>query len=524
MSQVSGRLRGGNIDAWQAWRAPVPVASFGSGINVALGGRSYRRRLLTTDSIVIFVASLLPAVLALATIKQGTGPGRSITEVLGLGSLGLSTPPRFVLLGAVVSGCWMMSLNIFRTRAAGRIAIGVQEYKYLVCATAALAGTIGVLALVTTATDLRIFLLVSLPFGLASLLLGRWCWRRWLAIQRDRGFALSNVLIVGQAKDAPYVLRQISRKSGPAYRVVGVLLDGETEFEAENKIRAMDPSLPLVYDSARIEHLVRSMGADTVVVAGPLVGGNRALQELGWRLETCATQMIVVSSLTNVSDRRMWISPVDGMPMLHVDLPRFTGSRFVVKRAMDIATSATALLLLLPVFLVVALVIHYDSPGEVFFKQNRAGRDGTPFRMFKFRTMVQDAEAQLATMKLCNEGAGPLFKLKADPRITRVGGWLRRHSIDELPQFFNVLIGDMSLVGPRPPLHTEVADYEGHAYRRLYIKPGVTGLWQVSGRSNLDWEESVRLDLYYVENWTMWGDLRIVWRTFKVMFRPDGAY
>lgn len=144
--------------------------------------------------------------------------------------------------------------------------------------------------------------------------------------------------------------------------------------------------------------------------------------------------------------------------------------------------------------------------------------------MFKFRSMVSTAESDLADLQGLNEGAGPLFKLKHDPRVTRVGRWLRKYSLDELPQFFNVLKGDMSLVGPRPPLPIEVAAYEGYTHRRLYIKPGVTGLWQVNGRSDLDWEESVRLDLYYVENWSVTGDLMIMWRTFKVMVAPSGAY
>lgn len=138
--------------------------------------------------------------------------------------------------------------------------------------------------------------------------------------------------------------------------------------------------------------------------------------------------------------------------------------------------------------------------------------------------MVQDAEAQLAALQKLNEGAGPLFKLKDDPRVTRCGNWLRKHSLDELPQFLNVLRGDMSVVGPRPALFAEVETYDGHARRRLLLNPGVTGLWQVSGRSNLEWKESVRLDLYYAENWTVLSDLRLIWRTFQVMVKPDGAY
>ncbi|WP_411732525.1 sugar transferase [Paeniglutamicibacter sp.] len=525
MSQISGRLDGRKLGPIRAWHSTtLPVSTSVAGSNAGVGGRGYRRRLLLTDVLIIFMASVLPAAVALGAIQDAGGKGRGLAHSLGLTNLTVAEPPRFALAGIIIAGCWILSLKFFRTRAIGRIAVGMQEYKFLAYATCALAGVIGSLALITATTDLRIFVVLSLPVGLGALLIGRWAWRQWLVVQRARGFALSNILIYGQAKDAPYVVRQISRKSGPAYRVVGVLLDGEPDAEAENKIRAADPTLPLIYDSGRVEDDVRRLGADALVVAGPLTGGNRAIQELGWRLETCATQLILVSSLTNVAGRRVRMSPVDGMPLLHVDLPAFTGWRYAIKRGMDVAFSAAVLLILLPVLLVIALVIRMDSPGKVFFKQERAGRDGTPFKMYKFRTMVEDAEEQLAKLQLLNEGAGPLFKLKDDPRITRVGGWLRRHSLDELPQFLNVLKGDMSVVGPRPPLKREVADYEGHTYRRLYIKPGVTGLWQVSGRSNLDWEESVRLDLYYVENWTVLSDLRIVWRTFRVMIQPEGAY
>jgi lipopolysaccharide/colanic/teichoic acid biosynthesis glycosyltransferase len=177
-----------------------------------------------------------------------------------------------------------------------------------------------------------------------------------------------------------------------------------------------------------------------------------------------------------------------------------------------------------PVLLVLALVVHFDSPGPVLFRQERIGKDGRPFAMLKFRSMVQDAETRLAALADANQGAGVLFKVKDDPRITRCGRWMRRFSLDELPQFVNVLKGDMSLVGPRPPLAREVGEYERYTHRRMLIKPGITGLWQVSGRSDLDWDDSVRLDLYYVENWSIMGDLMILWRTFRAVLAPVGAY
>lgn len=507
MSQISGRLEDHTFGTTRLFGSPRMVAPAVTS-SVALGGRRYARRLVITDILIIAGASVLPAALAAGRFSSG---GQQLSE-------------QFALMGGAVALSWALSLVLFKTRAAGRIAVGMQEYKFLVCATAAVAGGIGLFALITGNLDFKLFISLSLPVGLGALLVGRWGWRQWLLRQRQRGFALSNVLIYGQIKDAPYVVRQISKQSGPAYRVVGVLLDGERDVDSERALRAADPTLPLSYDTGVIEDEVNFYGADSVVVAGPLTGGNLALQELGWRLEKVGTKLIVVSSLTNVASRRVRTSPVDGMPLLHVELARFSGWRFWFKRGSDISFAAAALLALSPLLLLIALLIRMDGPGKIFFKQERAGLDGQPFQMFKFRTMVVDAEAQLALLEAQNEGAGPLFKLKHDPRVTRIGRLLRKHSLDELPQFLNVLRGEMSVVGPRPPLFKEVEAYQGHDHRRLYLKPGVTGLWQVSGRSNLDWDESIRLDLYYAENWSVLGDLRIVWRTFKVMIKPEGAY
>jgi exopolysaccharide biosynthesis polyprenyl glycosylphosphotransferase len=212
------------------------------------------------------------------------------------------------------------------------------------------------------------------------------------------------------------------------------------------------------------------------------------------------------------------------LPLLHVEIPQFEGGKHALKRVLDIAVSGTALILLAPLFLVLTILIRIDSPGKALFSQERVGRGGETFRILKFRSMVADAAKLQDELAERNEGSGLLFKIKDDPRITRIGRVLRKYSLDELPQFWNVLVGDMSLVGPRPPLMCEVECYEGHVSRRLYIKPGLTGMWQVSGRSELSWEESVWLDLYYVENWSITGDLVIMWRTFKVIVHPVGAY
>ncbi|ELT45968.1 undecaprenylphosphate glycosylphosphotransferase [Arthrobacter nitrophenolicus] len=234
--------------------------------------------------------------------------------------------------------------------------------------------------------------------------------------------------------------------------------------------------------------------------------------------------LIMAPALTDVAGPRIHTQQVAGLPLIHVTTPTLEGGQRVAKRLFDIVVSALLILLAAPAMACVAVLVKLDSPGPILFRQERVGIEGRHFRMLKFRSMVVDAESKLQELADQNEGSGPLFKMKNDPRITRIGGALRRFSIDELPQLFNVFSGSMSLVGPRPPLPREVEAYESDVRRRLLVKPGVTGLWQVSGRSNLSWQDSVRLDLYYVENWSLAGDLVIILRTVRAVFHSTGAY
>nr|BFF09362.1 hypothetical protein GCM10025699_06650 [Microbacterium flavescens] len=233
---------------------------------------------------------------------------------------------------------------------------------------------------------------------------------------------------------------------------------------------------------------------------------------------------MLCNRLTDVAGPRLSLRPLDGLPLVQVKIPEFEGGMHAVKRATDIGLALFALVPILLLTPILAVIIKRGSPGPVLFRQLRVGRDGRQFWMLKFRTMTADAEGQRDALLVGNEASGPLFKLKQDPRVTRVGAVLRKYSLDELPQFLNVLRGDMSIVGPRPPLPSEVTTYDGAVCRRLYIKPGITGLWQISGRSDLSWDDSVRLDLRYVENWSIATDLMIMWRTAKVMIAPKGAY
>lgn len=483
--------------------APTSVVALSTMSGVAWRKR-YQRALLFTDTVFILSAMWL----TMLVLSQGV-PESALqnSELLGI--------------GLTVTGVWLLMMNLLRTRDSRVVGTGSGEYMRVVRASAATFATFAVVVVVLDLEAPRGFLFLALPFGVTVLLVSRWLWRRWLVRQSRFGHFLSEVVVVGRPADVRYVTEQLAVKSGAVYDVVGAVYEGGSGLPALNVAGKL---VPTVSGLNRVEDFVAHTGADAVIVAGHLHEGRAYIRELGWRLEKTSTELVLASSLTNVAGPRITMRPVEGLPLMHVELPQFTGGRHVVKRALDIALSLTAIVLLAPLFVVLAVVIRRDSPGGAIFVQDRVGRQSTLFKMLKFRSMVVTAEEDLNLLRKQNQGSGPLFKMHDDPRVTAVGRFLRKYSLDELPQLYNVLRGDMSLVGPRPPLLSEVSDYEHHTHRRLYIKPGLTGLWQVSGRSDLDWDESVRLDLYYVENWSVTGDLIILWRTFKVLLKPTGAY
>jgi exopolysaccharide biosynthesis polyprenyl glycosylphosphotransferase len=269
---------------------------------------------------------------------------------------------------------------------------------------------------------------------------------------------------------------------------------------------------------------VRQSGADTVAVLSSSELDGVALRRIAWGLEKTGTALCVAPALLDVAGPRTTIRPTAGLTLLHVDHPELSGPRQAIKGLFDRIMAGAALVMLAPLFCVLAVAIRVSDAGPVLFVQTRVGKDGRPFKMYKFRTMVVDAEKRLAELRARNEFDGVLFKMRNDPRVTAVGMRLRKWSLDELPQLINVFRGEMSLVGPRPALPDETALYADHVRRRLVVKPGLTGMWQVNGRSDLSWEETVRLDLRYVENWSFALDLQILWKTVSVMLRGSGAY
>jgi exopolysaccharide biosynthesis polyprenyl glycosylphosphotransferase len=270
---------------------------------------------------------------------------------------------------------------------------------------------------------------------------------------------------------------------------------------------------------------LRDNRADTVAVTAWSDLSQADLRRLSWELEGTGVSILVAPRLTDIAGPRVHVRPVAGLPLLHVEEPEFRGTRRVLKGILDRSIALTMLLVASPFLLLLVLVIRVTSPGPALFRQERVGKRGKPFMMLKFRSMYRDAEHRLAELQELNENSdGLMFKIRDDPRVTAVGRWLRRFSLDEVPQLINVVRGHMSLVGPRPPLPVEVARYGYDVRRRLLVKPGLTGLWQVSGRADLSWDESVRLDLRYVENWSFAFDLMILWKTLFAVLARRGAY
>ncbi|MCW4385440.1 sugar transferase [Salinibacterium sp. SYSU T00001] len=468
--------------------------------------RSFRHRLLATDILIVAVAVTAP----FAAVTAAAAPRP--TDALALG-----------MIAAGIATLWLTLLAAFGTRDSRVLGVGVVEYKRVISASTMLMGLLAIAFVVAQSGPIHPAFVVAFPAGLSALVLSRWGWRRWLVAQGREGHSLSRVVVVGARSDVAYVTRQIERASRAAYTVVGAVIDGPPAAQADAAAASLK-ELPQRHNLDAVAATAAELGADSVVVAGSPSDRPDFIRELSWQLEGTATELVLATSLADVAGPRIHLRPIEGLPLIHVEIPQFEGGRHIVKRAFDVVVSATALVLLAPLLALIALAVRLDSPGPALFAQERVGRDGRRFTMWKFRTMTPNASEDLAGLLDHNETDGVLFKMRNDPRVTRIGRLLRRHSLDELPQLWNILIGDMSVVGPRPPLPREVESYEKHVHRRLYIRPGLTGMWQINGRSDLSWEESVRLDLYYVENWSLVGDIVIMWRTLRQVSNPVGAY
>jgi exopolysaccharide biosynthesis polyprenyl glycosylphosphotransferase len=353
--------------------------------------------------------------------------------------------------------------------------------------------------------------------------------RRRQSVRRRAAYRLRRVLVVGEPGGADQAVAHLATRGEHAYAVAGVVPVGSARLESGAHIAARLGVLAPAgarEDAAVVLRAAREQQAELVLVApGPRLSAER-LRRLSWWLHDAGLPVALAPGLVDVQVRRVSVEDPAGLVLLHIAPPVRHGPQVRLKSALDRTGAALGLLLLAPVFCVLAALIRATSRGPVFHRQVRCGQHRTPFTMWKFRTMVADAEQRKAELVRAgaNEHDGLMFKMRHDPRVTAVGRFLRRCSLDELPQLLNVLRGEMSLVGPRPPLPDEVAGYDEVALRRLAVKPGITGLWQVSGRSELTWDETLALDLRYVDNWSLAGDLEVMSRTLRAVVDGRGAY
>lgn len=467
----------------------------------------YSRRLILTDTLV-----LIWVVFGTQIFWFGTGNAQ----------LSISRDQRFSdisywAFSTALVLLWIWALSLADSRSYRVIGAGSTEYIRVVDASIRLFGIIAIIAFLFQVDIARGFLLISLPIGILVLVIMRWLWRQWLVAKRTHGEYMNRVLLVGSESSVAQIALELSRRKNAGYRVVGACVPSG---KVADTIPGTD--IPVMGNVDAVERAMLATGADTVAVTSADDLPPDKVKQISWGLEAGRQHLVLAPSIADIAGPRIHMRPVAGLPLIHVETPRFSlGQRFA-KRTVDLVVAIVGVILISPLLVLLAMSVRLSTPGQVLFRQTRIGLRGREFTMLKFRSMVPNAEELLAELQKQQRDAGNevMFKMKDDPRVTPTGRFMRKFSLDELPQLFNVIGGSMSLVGPRPPLPREVEQYADHVHRRFLVKPGITGLWQVSGRSSLSWEETVRLDLSYVENWSLLGDLAILLKTAKAALAP----
>lgn len=444
----------------------------------------------------------------------------------GLASEGVSLLDgvNYTEVSAGIAAMWLAALAINHSRSQRIIGSGVEEYRRVWWATIAVFGGIAIVSMLFKLEIARGYLAVALPLGITLLFSTRWLARRIvLKAREDFGKCITRLLVVGSPRAVRDLTVALAREPWSGYDVVGACVPGQYP-RADIGIPGFG-AIPILGDESHVAQSVISTNCHAVAVAASEQFHGKAMRDLSWELERLNIDLLVAPGVVDVAGPRLHMRPVAGLPLIHVEKPQYHGAKRFQKRAFDLGFSSLALLFGLPLLMLIAIAVKSSSKGPVIYKQQRIGLDGDPFEMIKYRTMIVGADKMVGELAELNDSEqGILFKIRNDPRVTPVGRFLRKYSLDELPQFLNVIKGQMSVVGPRPPLATEVETYDDDAKRRLLVRPGITGLWQVSGRSDLSWEDSVRLDLFYVENWSMMADLVIALKTLRVVVNHTGAY
>ncbi len=471
--------------------------------------QSYRRRVMAVDAFVVIAAVVLAQV------------GRF--QILGTDASGYVSWQRATALSVGLALTWLVALGVLQSRDISLVGVGSEEYRRVVSATAWVFGLTAVTSLILQTQLSRGYLMIALPLGLVGLLSGRHAIRRDLARRRLRGEFVTRVLILGKPEQAAVLCTSLDRSKDVGYAVAGVCIP-DYDGAVGQQLITPTGSLPILGDENSVEVALRLTGADALAVTAVEHLGHEKMRKLAWRLDSLGVDIIVVPGMTDIAGPRLKLRPIDNLPLFHIARPRHGGPSMYGKRIFDLVLGSAALAVILPAMLITALAIKFDDGGPVFFRQSRVGQHGKLFRIIKFRSMSVDAEVRKGAEQAAAGSAGVFFKSAADSRVTRVGRLIRATSLDELPQLFNVLAGSMSMVGPRPLVPGEGESVEHFVQRRALVKPGITGLWQVSGRSDVSEEERIRLDHSYVDNWSCVQDLVIVWRTARAVLKRNGAY
>jgi exopolysaccharide biosynthesis polyprenyl glycosylphosphotransferase len=424
---------------------------------------------------------------------------------------------RYLVLSLVLPLVWVITIRVFGGYEWRFLGTGADEFRRVLNAGLALTGALALTSYAVNNELSRVYLIISMQVIIVLDLVVRFALRKWLHHRRLRGECMSTVVAVGHEVAVSQLIKELRREPHHGLKVIAACLAGDSSATEV-------AGVPVVGDLDDAAGVVRNVNAGTVAVLScPEMDGVK-LRALAWELEKTGTDLCVAPALLDVAGPRTTVRQTAGLTLLHVDHPQLSGPRQALKDLFDRCAAVMALMMLSPLMVAIAIAIRLSDHGPALFTQTRVGKGGELFKIYKFRTMVVGAEARLAEVREKNDCDGVLFKARKDPRVTHIGAHLRKWSFDELPQLFNVLRGEMSLVGPRPALPDEAAKYAEHVRRRLVVKPGLTGMWQVNGRSDLSWEETVRLDLRYVENWSFALDLQIMWKTISVIFRGAGAY
>jgi exopolysaccharide biosynthesis polyprenyl glycosylphosphotransferase len=467
--------------------------------------RRYLKAALAADALAVLAAAVIADVVRFRLSDAGVAVN------------GGQVP--YVVVTVLLVPIWLSVMALGGSYDSRTVGAGAEEYREIIRAGFYFFAVIAIVHLVLKLDIARGFLAACVPLAVLLTVTGRYFLRKRLHRSRARGRSMTSVLLVGSREPLEALARHFMEAPWTGFAVAGAC---STEPEEPHSLND-DEMLLVVGGTDSVLRALEDLEVDALVVADTTVFARGELRRLSWVLEGSGVELIVAPAVTDIVGPRISTRPIAGLPLLHVEQPRFSLGGRAFKAVFDPIAAVTMLVLLSPMLLAAAIAVACTSRGPVFYRQVRIGLEGCPFSIVKFRTMVRGADELQASITE-NDADGVLFKLRRDPRVTRVGRVLRRWSIDEIPQLAQVVTGKMSLVGPRPPLESEVDQYAPDLRRRLLVKPGLTGLWQVSGRSDLPWDEAVRLDLHYVDNWSPTMDLAILLKTARAVVRGTGAY